>query len=404
MGCNTCSNLDPLTGFGTCTPSSATITPRPVPNKSCNYKTTKNTLHNTALSTNLNVVIIFDTTSSWSKSSSQFASLFINNLTVTENFAKISFIRAGVPVVQTKKIAAAVLVNLTTNNSTLNRVLSMAPTQSVAATIPTDPYVDALQLAASVVAVAEPGRRSVLLVVSNAMPVNACAAADPVSVARELSQKLGIEIISVATGTQVSSTQAMIGTTLASSIAIGNNPTSASEMVIALLLKNHLKDNNDNIDVDAIPDLCGRRCLGNLHCLSYRNNSATCALCNGDGTCGKGSCALPIPSKPMNANVSKQLEMVFVVDVGNPSTAHQAVSYAGTLGLNFTNAKIGIVTYSTATNVSVSQFPMTTVELSQLTCTSPECKGSGTGGLSNAINQAGLLLNQCALKNVKVEI
>ena len=56
--------------------------------------------------------------------------------------------------------------------------------------------------------------------------------------------------------------------------------------------------------------------LGNLHCLSYRNNSATCALCNGDGTCGKGSCALPIPSKPMNANVSKQLEMVFVVDVG----------------------------------------------------------------------------------------
>ena len=398
LGCNTCTNKDALSGFGTCASTTKTIVPRPAPSPTCNYPTTPNTHQNTALSTNLNVIVVLDTTGldAWSTTGAQFASAFINNLTVATGFAKIGLIRAGTVTNAHSLLKATALVNLTSNNNgTLNRVLSMYPTPAAVATAAIDPFVDAMQLASSMF---EPGRRSVLIVVSNAMPVNACADQDPVSLARTLSLKKGIDIISVAMGSQVSDTQAMIGTTNKSSVAIGSTPTSASEYVIAYLLGNQKQHGEmpTSLSSSGSSSLCGRRCSGALHCVS----STSCQLCNGDGTCGSGSCALPIPSTPMNTNVSSQLEMVMVLDVGSPATVAESLRAAGTIGLNFTNAKIAVIKYASEDSaINTSAFPVSTQALSALTC-SAKCQSVGTGGLAKALDQAGVLLNQSLTKTI----
>ena len=401
LGCNQCTNKHAQTGFGTCTSSTPILAPRPPPSTTCSYPPTKDTQDNRALSTNLDLVFVFDTTATWSPAGSQFASALINNLTIADGYGKVSFIRAGAAAATATTTeaaaaaaAAAVLVNLTYHNSTLNRVLSMAPTIATAPVAAIDPFVDAMELSSSMF---ETGRRSVLIVVSHSMPVDACAKQDPVSWSRN--QK-DVEIISVSLGSQVSNTQAMIASTQLSAVAINGNPTAASQFVIDLLLQatpSFHRPVADKGPFSSFSSLCGRQCAGNLHC----ETGATCALCNGNGTCGAGTCALPIPSQPMNANVSSQLEMILVIDAGARTTALQSLAAAGSIGLNFTNAKIATIVYSDLNSpMNVSAFPISTQSLSALTC-NDACGATGTGGLAKALIQAGNLLNQSLGKSGK---
>ena len=401
LGCNHCSNPDPLTGIGSCASSSTTIEPRPVPSVTCSYLSTNNTQKNLRLSTNLNLLFIFDTTHTWNNGVSQFASALINNLTVAGGYGRVGFIRAGVvqpsstslslssssaPAAAAPAAAAAALVNLTSNNGTLNRFLSLSPPTAGTTSTAIAPFVDAMILSSTMF---EAGRRTVLVVVSKSIPIDTCAKEDPVSWSRE--QK-GIEIISVSSGNQISSTQQMIGTTPLSSTAIGTDPISASKYVVGLLLQG-----GDDIAFNSYGDdtNCGRKCSGNLHCTFGADKA--CGLCNGNGRCGRGSCALPIPLKPMNTNVSHDLEMVLVIDVGAHATALESLRAAGAVGLNFTSAKVGYVTYSDTNSVNISGFPLTNEELSILTC-SPECGTQGTGGLNQALLKASKLLNQSSSK------
>jgi hypothetical protein len=389
LGCNQCSDIDPLTGIGRCVGTTTTIKPRPPPSATCSYPPTNNTRKNLKISTNLDLIFIFDTSHTWSKSGSQFASALINNLTIADGYGRVGFIRAGVvqpagtSAATAAGGAAAAFVNLTTKNGTLNRILSLAPPTAATTLKPVDSFVDAMALSSSMF---EAGRQAVLIVVSESIPVDACATVDPVSWSREQNN---INIISVSTGNQTSSSQRMIGTTSTSSVAIGANPTYASKYVIGLLQEPLYKSLKDH-DVDRI---CGRKCSGNLHCAM----STQCGLCNGNGICGNGSCKLPIPPKPVNTNVSAALEMVLVVDVGNPASSLETLSMAGEIGLNFSFAKVRVITYSDTDHVKVSDF-LTNEELSSLTCGETKCGGGGTGGLDLALQNAGNLLNQSSSK------
>ena len=183
LGCNQCTNQDALSGLGSCThsSSSSSVLPDMIKTKeapTCGYTPSKNSLKNVMLSEDLDLVLMFDTMHAWSSITSQFASALLNNLTVAQNFARVSIVRAGVVNAAASGAAtgstkqAIALVNLTSHNDTLNRILSMAPTQAGAAIAAIDPFVDALELSASMFV---KGRRSVLIVVSSIMPINVCA-------------------------------------------------------------------------------------------------------------------------------------------------------------------------------------------------------------------------------------
>jgi hypothetical protein len=215
-----------------------------------------------------------------------------------------------------------------------------------------------------------------------------------VSVSRELSQQ-GIEIVSVSSGALVSDAQTMIGTTAASSLAIGSDPISAAQRVVSLLQSTGQSPvETGNIALQRTDDdnssLCGRMCAGNLHCAADK----TCGLCSGQGICGsKSGCKLPIPSTPSNTNTSRDLEMLILVDVGEPATRLTSLRTASELGLNFSTGKIGVIQFAAPTNISASNFPISNSALSSLGCVS-DCASIGTGGLASALDQAGKLLNQ----------
>ena len=182
LGCNQCTNQNALSGLGSCTHSSSpsSVLPDMIKAKeapTCGYTPSKNSLKNVILSEDLDLVLMFDTMHAWSSVTSQFASALLNNLTVAQNFARVSIVRAGVVNPAASGAAtgstkqAVALVNLTSHNDTLNRILSMAPTQAGAAIAAIDPFVDALELSASMFV---KGRRAVLIVVSSIMPINVC--------------------------------------------------------------------------------------------------------------------------------------------------------------------------------------------------------------------------------------
>ncbi len=365
LGASKCTSKAP-SGLGACTNAASTATAAAT--AVCGFSPSPPTNPNAQASEGLDMVFILGTSPDASLVA-RFVMAVVSNFTVAPSVARVGLVRAGMPDASANPFAAQ-LLGLGASNATIRQILSMSPTPAAKA----GGMRDALTLSKTMLT--DTSRRRVVIAVSSALRPQPCAVSDVVSEARDLWAS-GIEVLSVSSGDTINAGQKMIASDGTAPLRLTDGQSSASRITMDLIGGAPPKS-----------DVCGRRCGSNSHC------SGSCGLCGPAGTCGQGTCALPIPPKDPNFNVSQNLQLVIVVDVGASSDVKKNIALAGQLGLNFTTAEVAIISYSAQDSVNVS-IPLgrDPQAVSRLSCMNSCDHSAGTGGLAPALTLAATMLN-----------